>query len=395
MGSDYRMFDADMHFNEDLDANSRYIEPKYRDKTLRRVRTADGNIVTKVEDRIVRIVDSATGRRPGNLGKWLEKVAKGEVDEGSPGDGDEMSMPDPAFQNPAARLIQMNEQGVEACVLYGALLHEAYMRDPKLIAATLRAWNRWAEETWGYCYKNRIILPAPISLADPEEAVTLLEWAIERGARAIFMRPGPYNGRTPGHPDYDPFWARVNEARLVLSYHITEAGADYKLMRSREWGQPLDPSFYTQSAWQWTFCYGEQTIMETIASLVFDNFFARYPNINVLTSELGCEWGPYLCVRMDKMRGMARSGPWIGGPLEERPSAIFKRRVRMQAYPQDDVVGVVEKLGPECVLAGSDWPHAEGLNEPRDFFKKVESLPEDWQRMIMRDTGMKLFRLAP
>ncbi len=40
---------------------------------------------------------------------------------------------------------------------------------------------------------------------------------------------------------------------------------------------------------------------------------------------------------MDKSRGMGRNGPWIGGKLTERPSAIFRRHVRVVPYPEDDI----------------------------------------------------------
>jgi hypothetical protein len=36
-------------------------------------------------------------------------------------------------------------------------------------------------------------------------------------------------------------------------------------------------------------------------------------------------------------------------------------------------------------LAGSDFPHAEGLAEPTDFVKSLTGFNEDDQRMIMHD----------
>jgi predicted TIM-barrel fold metal-dependent hydrolase len=93
---------------------------------------------------------------------------------------------------------------------------------------------------------------------------------------------------------------------------------------------------------------------------------------------------------MDKSRGMGRNGPWLGGQLTERPSAVFKQHVRVVPYPEDDTVGLVEKLGTaECLVMGSDWPHAEGLREPADFYARVEGLGEN-RRGFLRDNGLKL-----
>src|SRR5438552_3738992 len=86
-------------------------------------------------------------------------------------------------------------------------------------------------------YQQRIFTPAVLSMHDLERAVELLDWAIDRGARAIILTAGPAGGRSPAHPDFDPFWARVDEAGLVVAFHITDAG--YTERRSPEWG--LDP----------------------------------------------------------------------------------------------------------------------------------------------------------
>ncbi len=396
----YPMFDADMHFAGEGDAYLRYIDPKFRDRTIRVVRDKDGNRVQMAEDRVLQTYrpDEYSGKRtPGNLGEWL-KASQEARERGDAivkeDDSQQSAEGEAVAEGRDDRIAQLDEQGVEACIIYGAILTEGWLHDPDTIYASLWAWNRWCVEEWSYAYKDRIIIPAPISLLDVDKAVELLDYALEHGARSIFLRPGPFAGRSPSDPHFDPFWARVNEAGLVTTFHITFAGPEYHDMRSKEWGQQLFESFYTQSAWQWTFCYGEQSIMETIAALIYDNLFGRVPNIKVITSELGCEWGPPLTIRMDKMRGMARNGPWIGGQLKERPSAIFKRHVRMQAYPQDDVVGVVERLGPEVVLAGSDFPHAEGLAEPTEFGEKVKELPLEQQRLILRDNGLQMFGLA-
>ena len=55
--------------------------------------------------------------------------------------------------------------------------------------ATFRAFNRWLEEDWGFAYEGRIFASPYISLANLDVAVAELEWAIERGARHVVMRP--------------------------------------------------------------------------------------------------------------------------------------------------------------------------------------------------------------
>jgi predicted TIM-barrel fold metal-dependent hydrolase len=43
---------------------------------------------------------------------------------------------------------------------------------------------------------------------------------------------------------------------------------------------------------------------------------------------------------------------------------------------------------------GSDWPHAEGLREPADFYGKVEALGEEKRREFLRDNGLRLLGVS-
>ena len=186
-----------------------------------------------------------------------------------------------------------------------------------------------------------------------------LERVLAAGARFIYLPTGPAYGRSPGDPYFDPFWARINEAKAVVCYHIAEFY--YQRNVAADWGWKLGAA-YRFSAWQWQNSFGERPITDTLSALIFDNLFGRFPNIRVLASEFGASWVPHFMHHMDKSRGMARLGPWLGGPLKERPSAIFKRHVRVVPYPEEDTVALAEELGgTEVLVNGSDWPHAEGL----------------------------------
>jgi predicted TIM-barrel fold metal-dependent hydrolase len=129
-----------------------------------------------------------------------------------------------------------------------------------------------------------------------------------------------------------------------------------------------------------------------LSALIFDNLFGRFPDIRVVVSEFGASWVPHFIRHMDKSRGMARLGPWLGGQLSERPSEIFKRHVNVVPYPEDDIVALVEELGgTEALVMGSDWPHAEGLREPAEMWHRVGDLDAERRRYFLRDNGMSLF----
>jgi predicted TIM-barrel fold metal-dependent hydrolase len=144
------------------------------------------------------------------------------------------------------------------------------------------------------------------------------------------------------------------------------------------------------SAWQWLNSYGDLPVMAALSQLIYDNLFGRYPNIKVASVENGAGWLPYFMSRIDKMRGMGRNGPWVGGQLKERPTAIARRHLVVTPYPEDDVHAIVEAVGHEMIAMGSDYPHAEGMAEPNEFRLLVDRMPEDVQRWILRENGFSL-----
>jgi predicted TIM-barrel fold metal-dependent hydrolase len=202
------------------------------------------------------------------------------------------------------------------------------------------------------------------------------------------MRPGPAYGRSPADPYFDPFWARVNEARVAVSFHISESG--YNELYSTAWGEAANPSSHRQSALQWSNFYGDRPIMDTIAALIFHNLFGRYPDINVLSVENGSLWVAYLTKQMDKMFGMGRNGPWIGGPLTDKPSAIFREHVWVSPYHEEPIPALVDLIGARRVVFGSDFPHCEGLAEPATYVNALTGLSDGDIKGIMRDNAREL-----
>ena len=133
---------------------------------------------------------------------------------------------------------------------------------------------------------------------------------------------------------------------------------------------------------------------ETFSSLIYSNLFSRFPKLQVISGEHGCEWIPLFTRKLDKMRGMGRNGRWIGGQLKERPSETFKRHFKVIPFWEDDVSAVVEYVGAEVLLGGSDFPHAEGLAFPTQLVEHLSMLDGDQKRMVMRETGMSLLGLS-
>ena len=409
----YRLFDADNHYYEPLDMFGRYIEPAFAERTFV-TQERDGETVVLFDGRLFGFVGGKGSRRrirPGSLRARL----RGEV----PADDGEVD--DSYASDPRARIAMMNKQGIEATLLFpstGVTIENLLRDDPQLLLAHVRAFNRWLAESWRFDFEHRIFSPAIISLLDPDEAVRQLEFALDHGARVVQLLPGPATwGRSPADPVHDPFWARVEEAGVLVTYHLGNSG--YMERYSGDWGENPDPDGISgtgvvtvgaaaavpgqangRSAFQWTMLYRDRPIMDTLAVLVYHNLFGRFPGVQVMSVENGSIWVPYLLTAMDNMKGMGRNGPWPGGYVQGRPSEIFKQHVYVSPHHYgEDVTGLVDLLGVERVLFGSDFPHAEGMSAEDDYREKAGEFAakirgsDQEMRLVMRDNGMRLLGL--
>jgi predicted TIM-barrel fold metal-dependent hydrolase len=387
-------FDCDTHIYEPRDAATRYLPKEYLDRTIYPIKNAQGDDVVLAGNRVASFNSEAGvgfdfAYKPGSLKEMLRQMGSGNPEESYE--------PEPMrieYLEREPRLRLLDEQGVDRCVVFPgaiALSAEHYVGDTDALYANLHSYNRWYDETWGFNYQDRLYATALLSLRDLDRAIALTDDILERGAKVVLLPTGPAYGRSPGDPYFDPIWSRLDEAGVVVALHIMPNW--YFSAISPAWGHDPDPSAWHMSAWQWMNTYGERPIVDTLSALIFDNVFGRFPRLSALVAEHGASWVPHTLSQLDKSRGMGRNGPWIGGKLDERPSAIFKRHVRVAPYPEDDVPGLVDQMGgdDQVLVFGSDFPHAEGVVKPADFEAGLAGLADDVKRRIMRGNAEAIF----
>jgi predicted TIM-barrel fold metal-dependent hydrolase len=383
------MFDCDNHIYEPADAVTRYLPKEMLNLAITPVTLASGDEGLLAGGRLVTGLDHPIDKahRPGALKEMLRQMKSGKPTE-------TYSLEDlrPEYLDREARIALMDAQHVQSALLYPATMGtmaEHYVRGVDPLYANLHAYNQFLSDTWGFARDGRIYTPAVLSLRDVDRAVEELEFVLGRGARFVMLQAGPAYGRSPADRHFDPFWARLNEAKASVAFHIGEFW--YNENVAPAWGLDPEPVFFEMSAWQWQHCWGRRPIEETLSALIFDNLFGRFPNVHAVVSEFGAEWVPLFVRYMDKSRGMGRRGPWLGGKLTERPSAIFRQHVRVAPYPEDDVVKIVEDLGDsDCIVMGSDFPHGEGFANPRDFEHLIATLSTSDQHKILWENAQAL-----
>jgi predicted TIM-barrel fold metal-dependent hydrolase len=290
----------------------------------------------------------------------------------------------PGFSSPAPRLELMDELGIDRALMWptlASLLEERIRDDPAAVHAVVHALNQWMAEHWTFNYENRMFPTPVIHLGIVDRAIEELEWVLERGAKIILIRPAPVVGymgpRSPALPEFDPFWAKVAEADILVGMHASDSGYQRYM---NEWEGIRDGEmtpFKGGSGFQAIIGHQGRPIIDTIASLIGHGLCSRFPTLRFTPVENGSNWVRPL------LTDMAHAWEFSPNAFEENPIDVFKRNIYVHPFHEEDPKSLVHLLGADRVLFGSDYPHPEGLADPISFVDDLEGLPDKDVRLIM------------
>ena len=377
----FEPFDCDNHYYESEDAFTRHVPEEMQARVVQWAEVG-GRKYHVVGGKLSKAVTNPTWdpiAKPGALHKYFRGNPEGK----NPMEYLKDREPLPAaYIDRDARLKVIESQNLEAIWLFptlGVLYEELLKDDTPAVVALMRGFNRWIEEDWGFDYKEKIFASPYISLVDLEQAVSELEWCLEKGARTIVMRPAPIwteGGQlSPGDPVFDPFWSRVNEAGVTTVIHAGDSGYSSQGYAEDAFGSSMTgryrPSIKAFSI--------ERAAHDWLITMSMERMYTRFPNLRIASVENGAD---YLDMLFRKLKQQAMKSPtWF----DEDPVELFREHVWMNPFWEDNVYEVIELMGADHVIFGSDWPHIEGMPTPLDYLEEVEDLNDDDLQLVMRD----------
>ena len=380
------VFDADNHFYETRDALTRYLPKEYQSaikyvEVDGRTKLAVGGVISEyipnpTFDKVARPGAQESYYRVGNPKGLSRRELFGEA----------IASP-PAFRNAEDRLKLMDIQGVDRTLMFPTLasvLEERMRHAPDFLPVAIHALNQWMHEEWPFAFEDRIYSVPVITLPDVNLAIAELEWVLERGAKAILVRPAPVPGvrgpRSFALPEFDPFWKKVVENDVLVTLHSSDSGYG---RWSNEWtgdsGEylPFKPSAF-RMLWSW------RPIEDSVASLIIEGCLTRFPELKILIVENGASWlAPLQKALKDLYKKMPQDFP-------EEPIAAMRRNIHLSPFWEEDYGAIADLLGEEAICFGSDYPHPEGLEDPVLFVNDIAHLGEDRVRRAMGGNLAKL-----
>jgi predicted TIM-barrel fold metal-dependent hydrolase len=374
--------DADGHILEPANLWETYLEEKYRDRALRIRTNSDGLELIEIDGK-----PSWAGYPgfPGLLG------AMGNDDLSPSPDVTYEGTAPAAAMNAAARVTRMDQEGISKTILYPTLgLFLGEIQDAELFTAHCRAYNRWIIDFCGPT-KGRLVPIAHISLeTDPDEAAAELESSIKAGAKGGFFLPFTWQRKSPGHPDFDPIWAKAQELDVPLAIHPTaDPGPLDVHKRFEELAQNEENFSFT---WYMDVLVA-QGMMQSFVSLFHYGMFDRFPKVKTVVLESQAGWIGYL---LDRMDAVFKGGLRATTKMQELPSTYFARQCFISADPDEKALSkVIDHVGADHFFWASDYPHPDhGGDYMNELAELVEPLSESSRQKILWENANRVYNLG-
>jgi len=277
-----------------------------------------------------------------------------------------------AYGGGAGRVASLDEFGLDATVLFpnfGLIWEEMLAVDPAARQANMTAYNRWmvGQTADG---AGRLFGVAHVGLHDLGWLDTELARLAGEGVRLAMIAPAPVDGKPLSHPDLDRAWASFCEHGIAPVFHV--ASFDSPLDPAWHWGDPEPGDRLLDSVFLWV------APAVALANMILHGTLERFPDLRLGVVELTAGWVPSFLLHIDGALDfyVARHGNPFH-PLERRPSEYFLDQVRVAALTYEAPANLVDQVGPDTFMVGSDWPHAEGVADPAvDRARAVRRLDE-------------------
>ena len=347
-----RVIDADTHFMEPAGVYEDYIAPAQRDLALRVERDDRGWPFLSHQGRPLMRLDVQTPGRVDLIGEQSRRYAAGE-------NWYEVPAPIPDLWDPKARIENLQRNGVDSSIVFpnmGLAWQHQLANDLPALCANMSAYNRWLRERLPECGEALY----PVALVDLQDLDWLqqeLELCAAAGLKLAMVAPQPVGGRALAHPDFDRVWAAFQDLDMGICFHVS----NFQL--------PLDPAWYAldpepaNKLMDTAFLYLAPAV--ALASLIIHGKLEQFPGLRFGVVELSAGWVPGFLMHLDGAWEFYRSQR--GRPLSElsvRPSEYFKRQVRVNAFALEGAANLMDMVGSEVFMWGSDYPHSEGMSKP-------------------------------
>lgn len=324
----YRLISADGHLNEPADVWTSRVAAKYTDQVPRVERLAEGDawVFPGIDTAVPFSWGATAGRDPKDMGPWcrFEDINPGSYD-------------------PIARVAEMQEDGVDAELLFGSNYPSTYIascEDPDLHHEMVRAYNDFMSEFCSHA-PERLWGTALLPSRGVQECVKEIERVEAMEGFVAFLLKRYPSGELTISPDDDAVWEAIEASGKPVVIHVGLVGQ--VIGRQRAESLPGTGHFYDAPI--------------RMLQFIFSGVLDRFPKIRVPFIEVDCGWIPYFEDQADDNFLRHRKASLRDTKLTRRPSEYMHEYFPAAFITDPFAVANRHRIGVERMLWSSDYPH--------------------------------------
>ena len=288
--------------------------------------------------------------------------------------------------NAKLRLQDMDRDSVQAQIIFGPIF-QISTDDPALRAACYRVYNDWLME---FCQEapDRLI-GVPILPENPDGAYEELQRLAKKGGvRQVTLMIAQIK-EPLDDPRWEKLWTALEEAGIILSWHITVFGPNPKSRAAGKAASVFENTKFFMS-----------NFLEPFVDLFAWGILERHPKLKMVMAEAGTGWLPWLVQELDyrHWRLWEAQEFWAdkgGKALETKPSELFKRQIWATFQEDYATMSLIPFFGEGHLLWASDYPHPDGVwpNSLKAVERQMKDLSPELRRKLTHDNAAALYGL--
>ena len=351
----YPVIDLDGHVFEPDSLWDEYLAPEYRARRPRLRIDDRGPTRYEIDGRMI---PPGTGR-----GAW---APEGIIEATTHRDGG---------IDPKARLVDMDAEGIDQAVLYGAVSLGFYAFDDKDYAVALcRAYHDWLHD---YCATDpeRLKGAAMLPVQSVPDAVVEARRCVEELGFVSLTVPCCVGMRNPSDPENFPLYELAEELDVPIGYHA--GGPRFAHDRFVD-------NYVQLHAIEFPF-----DIMFCVTNVICGGVLERFKKLRVAMLEAGAGWAPFLIHRLDE-HYEKRVGEMPDITME--PSRYLEDgRLVISCEAEPDLAHTIETVGAHVVAYASDYPHWDSeFPDSVTHIVERDDLSREVKQAILADNARRI-----
>ena len=288
----------------------------------------------------------------------------------------------PGLTDGARRGEDQDVDGLAAEVLYPGFFSMFSMKHAEPATALQRNYNDWLH---GECGKSggRLIGLAALPVQDVDAAIAELDRVVDMGYRGALLPSNAPEGRRYCDTEFDPLWARAQEAGIPISFHVGCFSHIPSWLKESNGRDPI--ATYSGTA---------SLIHDTLVDLMCNGVCRRFPDLQFVVAEFNAGWIAHWLERVEQgwQREYSKNPT---GPGVEPVVEIWKRQ--FYATIEDDQAALLtrELIGEDRLMWGSDYPHTDSTwPASLDVLEEMFSgYPPAARQAVTHDNVARLYNL--